>query len=164
MKNMKTLFALFFALLQAPSFLKSQTLFTNDMEKCITPKFEDKCTSILPSTDYVYLSSWDYRSDESIDIKVAVLLKKNILYAFNICEGSGKENMILSLSDGDSKLLLTSVDKKTKKNDRIIYFRPTVSGKYFISTLFNKDEENCSLIMLGMIKKDSYTEKILNKN
>ncbi len=142
--------------------VNSQNVFTKNSERCTNPKFEDGCIDMLPPTDYIYLASWDYKSDESIDVKAPILLKRNILYAFNICEGSGKTGMPLNLLDDNNKIIQTTETQKAKNTSKIIYFRPQVSGKFYISTLFNKDEENCCLIMLGMIKKDSYTEKFIN--
>lgn len=152
---MKKIFFLLWIFILLPFFSKSQGFYSKNLEQCSDPKFEDHCGEMLPPTeDYIYLSSRDYASDENINIEYAVTLKRNILYVFNICEGSGKNSMVLNLWDSDNKQVASSINKKTKNNDRIIFFRPTVAGKYYISTFFDKKEENCCLIIFGMIKKN----------
>ena len=129
---------------------------SKSQEECLSSKFEDNCTSLLSSIfdDYLYLKSRAFSSKENIDVEFQVTLKRNILYIFNVCQGPGTNSMILNLIDGKNKIVATSFNSKTKKNDKIISFRPEAAGKYYISTFFEKKDENCCLIMFGMIKKN----------
>jgi hypothetical protein len=144
----KNYYFLFWILLLAPCISRSQAVILKDMERCIKPKFEEKCVKkTLPPSDYTYVSSWDYSSNDSLNIKFPVLLRKNISYVFVICDGYGNDHMILNLFDNSDKLLISSLNSKTKKNDGNIFFKPKASGKFYIATSFNKDEQNCCLIM-----------------
>lgn len=143
---MRILFLFLWILVIAPCASRSQTHASKELDRCGKSKFENNCLKLLPPTDYIYLASWDFKSNESLDPKFSVLLKRNILYVFTICEGAEEGDMEINLFNDDDKLLVSSINKKTKKNDKIIYFRPTISGKFYITTLFKKDEANCCLV------------------
>lgn len=125
-------------------------------EECLEPKFEDNCTELLSSIfdDYLYLRSRAFSSKENIDVQFIVTLKRNALYIFNVCQGSGQNGMILNLYDSNNKLVASSLNSKNKKNEKIITFRPELPGKYFLTTVFEKKEDSCCLVMFGMIKKN----------
>lgn len=129
---------------------------SKSQEECINPDFEDNCARLLTYIfdDYLYLRSRAFSSKEEIDVTFEVTLKRNILYIFNVCEGKGRNSMVIELYDNDDKLISSSYNEKTKKNDKIIAFRPKATGKYYISTFFEKERENCCIIMFGMIKKN----------
>lgn len=146
---MKNIGFLLLALIVVPFLSRSQN-------ECIDPDFEDNCTGLLYSVfdDYVYLRSRAFTSTENIDVTFTVTLKRNVLYILNVCEGAGRNSMILELYDSNNKLVSSSFNKQTKKNTKIIAFRPEVAGKYYLSTFFEKKVTKCCIIMFGMIKKN----------
>lgn len=156
MKTQKIKNFLFFTsiLILLPFYTKSQ-------ESCLEPKYEDNCSSLLSSIfdDYIYLRSRAFSSKEDVKVEFEVTLKRNILYIFNVCD-QGKAGMILNLYDRNDKLIATSINPKTKKNDKIITFSPDAAGRYYISTFFEKKDTGCCLIMFGMIRKNinEYTQ------
>ena len=146
---MKTYFLLLGMIIFIPFLSKSQ-------EECLTAKFEDNCSGLLSSIfdDYLYLRSRAFSSKEFVDVEFQVTLKRNVLYIFNVCQGPGKNSMVLNLIDDKHKIVASSLNSKSRKNEKIIAFKPEFAGKFYISTFFEKKDDNCCLIMFGMIKKN----------
>jgi len=147
--QMKVLFFLFGILILLPFSSKSQ-------QECLEQKFEDNCAQQLTTIfdDYIYLKSRPFSAQENVDVNFEVTLKRNVLYIFNVCEKQGKNSMVLKLFDSQNKIVSTSINAKTKGNDKILTFQPKETGKYYISSLFERKEDKCCLIMFGMVRKN----------
>ncbi len=128
---------------------------SNAQNGCLEADYEDKCVKGLFDVfdDYLYLRSrpFSYKDDS---VMYAVTLKRNLLYIFNICDASGKEDAVINLYDKNDKLVTTSINPKTKLNDKIITFKPTAAGKYYISTVSRYGKKSCSLLLFGLIEKN----------
>lgn len=162
-----TNFLFFLVVLMTPVLSRAQ-------QQCLEPKFEDNCSGLISSIfeDYLYLHSRAFSSKESVDVKFQVTLKRNILYIFNVCGIEGdKTAMVLKLYDSNNKVVSSSINDKTKVNNKILIFKPEAAGKYYVSTVFEENKSTCCLVLFGMISKNieqyynmaSYKEKHLNK-
>lgn len=129
--------------------IKAQTSPAENNGDCLSELFENNCYSSIKSgaDGYIYLKSRPFSSQISADINFSVVLKKSVLYVFNVCEPSqGQNAMVLNLYDKDNKLVATGTDNK-------ITFNPAEAGKYSLVSSLEKNGNNCCLILCGMINK-----------
>jgi len=143
-------------LISIPNLVQSTK--TGDGNTCLDLKFENTCYSSIKSSfnDYVYLKSRPFSYEVNGEANFSILLKKNVQYIFNACPNFQTANSIeLKLYNENNTLLATGSGEK-------IIFQPEKAGKYHITTSLGKNNNNCCLILCGMLNK--YVPSIKSKS
>lgn len=130
--------------------------------KCYDPSYHENCFYLSKSIfdDYVYLKSRPF-TQEAQGVKYIVNLKKNTLYLFNICEGEDAK-VVIKLYDVNSEdePVATTYNESEKKYTQILSYYSKSGGSYSLSVSFEKAEQNCAVVVCGMIRKniDTYVK------
>lgn len=126
-------------------------------DNCLEPSYHEKCFQAIKSVfdDYLYLKSRPF-SREMDNEKFVVNLKKNTLYLFDICQGP-RSYAVVNIYDENDQLIASTLDPETSRFTRTLSFYSGASGQYSISVSFKHSDEDCIVVLFGMIRKNIET-------
>ena len=135
-------------------FLITCSLFSQNVDKCLEPEFNDKCFRTINHVfdDYVYLKSRAFSSRYTTDMFLELTLKRNILYLMTVCDGSDENPMRVDFYDNDENLIKSTYS--SGMNKQYISFMPEKAGKFLLKVSFENNSISCSSVSYGMIKRN----------
>jgi len=122
--------------------------------QCEDDGFIENCAATIG--DFTFLKSYTFNVDAGIDEKQASIFgysyvfSRGSKYILSSCFDGGK--MIVSLYDGNRKLITSSYDKRSGKFYGGIRYECASTGVYYITFSFKELQKGCGVSILGFKK------------
>ena len=89
------------------------------------------------------------------NMQFEVLLKKEVLYLFNLCEGAESKVVInLYHRSNVTEPIASTYNAENNRFRRLLEFYSTGTDKYLISVSFERSNLDCAVVVCGMIKEN----------